>query len=182
MDSNLRPILSSEQIQEKVSLLATAIQRDTDPGTTLHLIAPLKGSFVFLSDLIRAISIPVTIDFASLSSYGKRMTSSGSPRWTLTPANVRQKHVLIVEDIVDTGLTLQTLRAQLLAQEPLSLRSVCLLDKPARRQVDIPIEFVGFTLEDVFVVGYGLDLAEAHRQLPFLAVIDNPKTRIPNSE
>ena len=180
MTGTLTSLLSREQIQATVSRLAATIERETPHGTTLHLIAPLKGSFMFLSDLARAMSIPVTIDFVRLSSYVDRTTSSGSVNWLLSPANVRGRHVLIVEDIVDTGLTLQALRTNLLAQDPHSLRSVCLLDKPARRRLDIPIEFVGFTIDDVFVVGYGLDLAEAHRQLPFIAVIDTTKDRTSN--
>ena len=180
MTDTLIPLLSTDQIQGRVSSLAAAIERQTPPDTTLHLIAPLKGGFMFLADLSRAMSVPVTIDFARLSSYREGTASSRSITWTLTPASVRRRHVLIVEDIVDTGLTLQALRVHLLAQHPLSLRTVCPLNKPARRGYDVPIEFVGFTIGDVFVVGYGLDLAEAHRQLSFVATVAPSRSVTPN--
>ena len=181
MTQHLTPLFSADQIQKRVAQLAVEIERQTPSGARLHLLTVLKGGFMFLADLVRSLSAPVTLDFVRLSSYRGDTESSGTITWALDPADVRGRHVLIVEDIVDTGLTLQAVRTRLLAKHPLSLRTVCLLDKPTRSRCDVPVEFVGFTIEDVFVVGYGLDLSERYRDLPDISSVSRPdKYRAPN--
>ena len=165
----LAALFSAARIQQRVTELAAAIEAETPLEVTIHLVGMLTGGFMFLADLARAFSRPVTIDFVRCSSYGRETVSSETLVWSLEPRDVRGKDVLIVEDIIDTGATLHALRERLLTQHPRALRSVCLLDKPARRRQHVPVEFVGFTIEDVFVVGYGLDHAEQYRHLPFIA-------------
>ena len=167
------PLISAEQIQARVGELATALAHRIPDGEPPHLIGVLKGGFMFLADLVRALPRPVTVDFARLTSYGTGTTSSGEVQLLTAPHPVRDRHVVVVEDIVDTGLTLERLRQHLLADRPRSLTTVALLDKPSRRRSDVPIDLVGFTIEaDRFVVGYGLDLDQHHRQLPYIAVLD----------
>jgi hypoxanthine phosphoribosyltransferase len=133
----------------------------------------LKGAFIFLGDLIRALNRPVTIDFMAVSSYGKNTTSSGEVRVLKDlDSGLQGRNVVIVEDIVDTGLTLAYLQEILHARSPKSLKTACLLSKPSRRIVDVKVDYTGFTIEDRFVVGYGLDYAEQYRNLPYLGVID----------
>jgi hypoxanthine phosphoribosyltransferase len=163
-------LLSQAQIQKRVSELAVEIRRDF-PGD-LHLIAVLKGAFVFLSDLVREIPGRVSLDFMAVSSYAKGTTSSGEVRLLKDlDTSLDGRHVVIVEDIVDTGLTLLYLQEILRARGPRSLRTACLLSKPSRRQVDVKVDYIGFTIEDRFVVGYGLDYAEEYRNLPHIAVL-----------
>ena len=163
------PLFSVDQIQRRVRELADAIEQDVPPEVTIHLVGALTGGFVFLADLARAFSRPVTIDFARCTSYGSGTTSSGSLVWTLLPRDVHDKYVVIVDDIIDTGTTLRGLRAYLERQRPRQLRAACLLNKPTRRKCDVSVEFIGFTIGDVFVVGYGLDHAERYRHLPYIA-------------
>jgi hypoxanthine phosphoribosyltransferase len=138
----------------------------------VHLVAVLKGAFMFLSDLVRHMSGRVTLDFMAVSSYAKAKTSSGEVRMLKDlDSALDGRNVIIVEDIVDTGLTLTYLQDILRARNPRSLRTACLLSKPSRRQVDVAVEYIGFTIEDRFVVGYGLDYAEQYRNLPHIAVI-----------
>ena len=133
----------------------------------------LKGAFMFLGDLIRAMDRPVSIDFMAVSSYGKNTTSSGEVRLLKDlDTGLEGRNVIIVEDIVDTGLTLAYLQEILHARGPKSLRTACLLSKPSRRVVDVKVDYVGFTIEDRFVVGYGLDYNEQYRQLPYLGALD----------
>src|SRR5260221_9337660 len=171
--AELRPaeiLLSEAQIQKRVAELALEIRRDFPDD--LHVIAVLKGAFIFLSDLVRHIPGHVSLDFMALSSYAKGTTSSGEVRMLKdleTPLDGR--NVVIVEDIVDTGLTLTYLQAILRKRNPKSLRTACLLSKPSRRQVDVQVEYIGFNIEDKFVVGYGLDYAEQYRNLPHIGVI-----------
>jgi hypoxanthine phosphoribosyltransferase len=171
--SDLRPmeiLLSKEQIQKRVAELAREIRRDFPDD--LHLVAVLKGAFVFLSDLVRCMDGNVSLDFMALSSYAKGTTSSGEVRLLKDlDTTLDGKNVLIVEDIVDTGLTLTYLQDILRARNPKSLRTACLLSKPSRRQIDVKVEYIGFTIEDRFVVGYGLDFAEQFRNLPHIAVV-----------
>jgi len=173
--TELRPteiLLSAEQIQKRVADMAQEIRRDF-PGD-LHVIAVLKGAFIFLSDLVRHMPGHVSLDFIAVSSYAKGTTSSGEVRMLKDlDTGLDGRNVLIVEDIVDTGLTLMYLQEILRARGPKSLRTACLLSKPSRRQVDVKVEYIGFTIEDRFVVGYGLDYAEKYRNLPHIAVVGN---------
>jgi hypoxanthine phosphoribosyltransferase len=159
-------LLTAAQIHTRVQELAAEIRRDYTPTDELHLVAVLKGAFMFLSDLARAMSGPVSLDFIAVSSYAKGTTSSGEVRLLKDlDSGLQGRHVIIVEDIVDTGLTLTYLQDILRARDPRSLRTACLLSKPSRRQVDVKVDYVGFTIEDRFVVGYGLDLGEQYRNL-----------------
>jgi hypoxanthine phosphoribosyltransferase len=171
--ADLRPaeiLLSEEQIQKRVAELAGEIRRDFPDR--LHLIAVLKGAFIFLSDLVRHMTGPVSLDFMAVSSYAKGTTSSGEVRLLKDlDTTLDGKNVVIIEDIVDTGLTLTYLQDILRARNPRSLHTACLLSKPSRRQVDVRVEYIGFTIEDRFVVGYGLDYAEQYRNLPHIAVV-----------
>ncbi|MBI3490383.1 MAG: hypoxanthine phosphoribosyltransferase [Acidobacteria bacterium] len=163
-------LLSEAQIQKRVAELAADIRRDFPDD--LHVIAVLKGAFVFLSDLIRHMPGHVSLDFMAVSSYAKATTSSGEVRLLKDlDTTLEGRNVIIVEDIVDTGLTLTYLQEILRARNPKSLRTACLLSKPSRRQVDVKVEYIGFTIEDRFVVGYGLDYAEQYRNLPYIAVV-----------
>ena len=164
-------LLSEAQIQQRVHEMALEIRRDFPHD--LHVIAVLKGAFIFLSDLARAMPGHVSLDFMAVSSYAKGTTSSGEVKMVKdleTPLDGR--HVVIVEDIVDTGLTLSYLRKILSERHPKTLRTACLLSKPSRRKVDVAVEYIGFTIEDRFVVGYGLDYAEQYRNLPHIAVLE----------
>src|SRR5262249_2664821 len=143
-----------------------------DSPDDLHLIAVLKGAFIFLSDLVRSMPGQVSLDFMALSSYAKGTTSSGEVRLLKDLDYALQgRNVVIVEDIVDTGLTLHYLQEILRRRNPRTLRTACLLSKPSRRKIDVKVEYIGFTIEDRFVVGYGLDYAEQYRNLPHIAVI-----------
>lgn len=168
--SGVDVLISEGAIQNRIAELAAEIRRDS-PGE-LHLVAVLRGAFMFLADLTRALSGDITVDFIAISSYGEGTTTSGEVRVVKDlETAIDGRDVLVVEDIVDTGLTLTYLRAILSARQPRSLRTVCLLSKPARRRVAVPIEYVGFTIDDRFVVGYGLDHAEHHRNLPYIGVL-----------
>jgi hypoxanthine phosphoribosyltransferase len=165
-------LLPADAIQQRIRELAAEIERDYAGADDLHLICVLKGAFLFLGDLIRAMSRPVTIDFMAVSSYAKGTTSSGEVRLIKDlDSGLQGRNVIIVEDIVDTGLTLAYLQEILHARGPRSLKTACLLSKPSRRQVEVPVEYIGFTIEDRFVVGYGLDYAENYRNLPYITVL-----------
>src|SRR5712692_7111323 len=170
---DLRPhevLISADQIQRRVRELAHEIRRDFPDG--LHLVAVLKGAFMFLSDLVRNIPGQVSLDFMAVSSYAKGTTTSGEVRLLKDlDTTLEGKNVIIVEDIVDTGLTLMYLQEILRARGPKTLRTACLLSKPSRRQVNVKVEYIGFTIDDRFVVGYGLDYAEEYRNLPYIAVV-----------
>jgi hypoxanthine phosphoribosyltransferase len=165
-------LLSTEQIQTRVRELAGEIARDHPEPADLHLICVLKGAFMFQADLIRALDRAVTIDFMAVSSYAKGTTTSGEVRLIKDlDTGLQGRNVIIVEDIVDTGLTLSYLQEILHARGPRSLRTACLLSKPSRRAVDVKVDYIGFTIEDKFVVGYGLDYAEKYRNLPYISVL-----------
>jgi len=171
-------LISADAVRARVAEMAAEIQRDHPEG--VHFVAVLKGAFMFLSDLARAVTGDVSLDFMAVSSYAKGTTSSGEVRLLKdldTPLDGR--HVLIVEDIVDTGLTLSYLQDTLRARGPKTLRTACLLSKPSRRKTDVKVEYVGFTIEDHFVVGYGLDYAEQYRNLPYIGVISSPPPPAP---
>ena len=164
-------LITADDIQRRVRDIAADIARDHPRG--VHLIAVLKGAFVFLSDLARALTVPCSIDFMAVSSYGKSTSSSGQVQLLKDlDSGLEGREVVIVEDIVDTGLTLSYLQDILRARSPRSLRTACLLSKPSRRQTDVKVEYVGFTIEDTFVIGYGLDFAEQYRNLPYIAVME----------
>lgn len=164
-------MISTSQIQDRVAELAQQIRADYPNG--LHIIAVLKGAFIFMSDLVRHMEGNVSLDFMALSSYAKGTTSSGEVRVLKDlDTTLDGKDVLIVEDIVDTGLTLTYLQEILRARGPRVLRTACLLSKPSRRQVPVKVEYIGFTIEDKFVIGYGLDYAEQYRNLPYIGVLD----------
>jgi hypoxanthine phosphoribosyltransferase len=163
-------LVSEERIQSKVAELGQRISEDY-AGEELLLIGLLRGAIVFLSDLMRSIDIPVRLDFIGISSYGAS-TESGAVRLVMDlETDIAGRHVLVVEDIVDTGKTLAYLVENLKARQPASLRVCALLDKPERRQVPIVVDYVGFEIADKFVVGYGLDFAEGYRNLPFVGVL-----------
>jgi hypoxanthine phosphoribosyltransferase len=166
-------LLHEDAIQARVRELAAEIERDHPPGDEIHLVCVLKGGFMFMADLVRAMSARVTLDFIAVSSYAKSTKSSGEVRMLKDlDSGLQGRHIVIVEDIVDTGLTLIYLQDILRARAPKTLRTACLLSKPSRRQVDVNVEYVGFTIEDRFVVGYGLDYAEKYRNLSFIAVLN----------
>jgi hypoxanthine phosphoribosyltransferase len=166
-------LISTDEIQKRVHELAEEINRDYPEDAQLHLVSVLKGAFMFLGDLIRAMHRPVSIDFMAVSSYGKSTSSSGEVRLLKDlDSGLEGRNVIIVEDIVDTGLTLAYLQEILHARGPKTLKTACLLSKPSRRAVDVKVDYIGFTIEDRFVVGYGLDYADQYRNLPYLAVLD----------
>jgi hypoxanthine phosphoribosyltransferase len=159
-------LVPSEEIGEKVREMGVRITEDYR-GEKLLLVGILRGAVVFLSDLMRHLELQCEIDFMEVSSYGAETTSSGVVRILKDlEEDITDRHVLIVEDIIDTGLTLSYLRRFLLARKPISLEICALLSKPSRRQVDLDVKYVGFEVPDVFVVGYGIDYAGAYRNLP----------------
>jgi hypoxanthine phosphoribosyltransferase len=166
-------LISQADIQQRILTLAAEIEGDYPASHRIHLVAILKGGFMFMADLVRAMSERVTMDFMAVSSYGKGTTSSGQVRVLKDlDSNVEGRHVILVEDIVDTGLTLHYLQDLLKARAPLSLKTACLLSKPSRRKVDVKVDYIGFTIEDHFVVGYGLDFDEKYRNLPYIAILE----------
>jgi hypoxanthine phosphoribosyltransferase len=165
-------LVSEEQIQAKVRELGARISRDY-AGRQLTLVSVLKGSLPFMADLMRAITVPVRIDLMEVSSYGGTSTESSGLVRILKDlsASIADEEVLLVEDIIDTGLTLNYLVRYLRGKSPASLRICTLLDKPARRLVEIPVDYTGFTIDDRFVVGYGLDFGEFYRNLRYVGVL-----------
>lgn len=175
-ETAIEVLLSEAQLHERVKQLGAEISRDYK-GRPLLLVGILKGSVVFLADLIRAINIPMEYDFVAISSYGSDTRSSGVVRLLKDlDASIEGKNILIVEDIVDTGWTLRLsyLGENMKARRAASVKVCTLLDKPSRRQVDVGVDYRGFVIEDVFVVGYGLDYNGLYRNLPYVGVV-NPK-------
>ncbi len=171
LDDVDRILIDEEKLQARIRELAAQIEADYADAEDLLLICVLKGGFVFLADLSRAIKRPHQLDFMGVSSYGSG-TESGAVRIVLDlKEDISGRHVLIVEDIIDSGNTLDYMRRNLQARSPASLRICSLLDKPSRREVDVPVDYIGFSIPDEFVVGYGLDFAEIYRNLPFIAVL-----------
>lgn len=169
-----RILLDEATLQERIQELGTQISADYDGKGELLLLCILKGGVMFLSDLIRNITIPHAIDFMAVSSYGSgARESSRNVRIIMDlTADIHQKHVLIVEDIIDSGHTLAHLIPQLKTRDPASLKICTLLSKPSRREVDVLVEYMGFEISNEFVFGYGLDLDEKFRNLPFVGIVD----------
>ena len=168
----MKTLITEKQIGSKVSELAQEIAKDSSSGQ-LHVLFVLKGAFIFCADLLRALShhnLDVTVDYIIAKSY-VGTESSGDVKFSVD-VDIKEKEVLLLEDIIDTGRTLKRLREELMKMQPKSLRTVCFLDKPSRREVDIKVDYVGFEIEDRFVVGYGLDCDEKYRYLPFIAEIE----------
>ena len=172
MHQDIESILMSEEtLRKRVCELGETISRDY-AGKEVLMVGVLRGAFVFMADLARAITIPLAIDFMAVSSYGASTSSSGVVRIIKDfDENVEGKHVLIVEDIIDSGLTLKYLYNQILSRKPASVRICTLLDKPERRKTDVPVDYNGFSIPDAFVVGYGLDYAERYRNLPYIGIL-----------
>lgn len=160
--------ISAEQISARVSELGREITRDYQ-GKELHLICVLNGAFMFMADLVRQIDLPLTMDFLAVSSYGEGTSTSGEVRLVkdLTHS-LSGRHVLLVEDIVDTGLTMRYLLSYLEGHGPESVKVASLLSKPSRRRVEVPVHYMGFEIEDAYIYGYGLDVAHRFRNLPFI--------------
>ena len=166
----MQTFISASDLQQRVRAMGQEIRRDHPDG--IHLVCVLKGAFMFLSDLARAIDGEVTMDFMAVSSYGSSTKSSGQVQLLKDlDTGLEGRDVVIVEDIVDTGLTLTYLQDILRARSPRRLRTACLLSKPSRRKTNVKVEYIGFTIEDKFVVGYGLDYSEKYRNLPYIGVI-----------
>ncbi len=173
MKMKCKTVISEEQIKQKVSELGKIISNDY-AGKNLVLAGVLKGAFVFMSDLTRAITIPHTIDFMAVSSYGAGTSSSGIVRIMKDfDSPITSKHILLVEDIIDSGLTLKYLMNILKSRAPASLAVCALLDKPAQHPNEKLADYIGFTIPDHFVVGYGLDYNQLYRNLPYIGYIDN---------
>ena len=172
MSVRIVTMLSTEQIAARVRELGEAITREYT-GRPLVLVCVLKGSFVFASDLMRAIDLPLRIDFLGTRSYGEGTESSGVVQITQDLSKpIENEDVIIVEDIVDTGLTIAHLMDLLRTRQPRSVKVCSLLHKPARAKVAVNIDYLGFTIEDQFVVGYGLDFAEKYRNLPYIGIVE----------
>lgn len=175
MGETLQKLFDEQEIRAAVHRLAAAITSDFDDEEVV-LVSVLKGSFMFISDLVREMKGPVVVDFLRASSYGSDTKTSGTV--TLTKdleTDIEGKNVIIVEDIIDSGLTLRSIRDMLLARRPRSLKICALVDKRARRKVEIEGDYVGFSIEDGFIVGYGIDYAERYRNLPAIFVVAKEK-------
>lgn len=171
-DYTPKVLISEDQIQTRVLELAEQISADYKDADDLVMVGVLKGSFIFLADLSRRLSIPRTIEFIAVSSYGNGSLASGAVRLVMdVRGNLDGKHVLIVEDIVDTGHTLHYLIDMLKSREPASIRTCVLLHKEHSTEVELDIDYLGFTIGDEWVVGYGLDYAEQDRTLPYIGVV-----------
>jgi hypoxanthine phosphoribosyltransferase len=173
-NDNLEPLFSAEQIQTRISELGAEIARDY-AGQNPLLLGVLKGAVIFLSDLMRAIDLKLGVEFMAISSYGEATRSSGEVKIVKDlDVPIEGRDILIVEDIVDTGLTLSYLMANLRSRGARSVKLAALLNKQERRIREVQIDYLGFTIPDAFVVGYGLDFAERYRNLPYIAVIKDP--------
>ncbi len=172
-------LIESEELQQRIAELGVQISQDYADIEDLILVCILKGGVMFLSDLTRHITVPHEIDFMAVSSYGVGMRTSTHDVKIVLDLNtgLEGKHVLIVEDIIDSGFTLDFVMKMLNARQPASLKLCTLLNKASRREIEIPVHYVGFEIEDKFVFGYGLDLDEKFRNLPFIGVVDLDKLR-----
>ncbi len=165
-------MISAEEISRRVDELAAQISEEYADKGDVVLIGVLKGSFIFLADLSRRLTIPRTIEFIAVSSYGNRSVSSGAVRLVMdVRGSIEGRHVIIVEDIVDTGHTLDYLMGIMASHRPASVKCCALLHKPVRAEVDVVVDYIGFTIPDEWVVGYGLDYAEHDRTLPYIGIV-----------
>lgn len=164
--------ISQRELAARISALGAEIRNDAGPDTPIHLVCVLKGAFMFLADLIREIGGDVTCDFIVVRSYAGTSTTGQVQMIKDLGHPIDDRYVVIVEDIVDTGLTLAHLQEVFHTRKPSRLKTACLLSKPSRRKVEVPVDYVGFTIEDKFVVGYGLDYDEQFRNLPFIGVVE----------
>lgn len=168
-----KPMITQEEMRKRIQELGLRIAKDYQEKDLL-MIGVLKGAFVFFADLTRAIPLPLHVDFLVVSSYGEKKKSSGAVKVISDISqDVKGKDILLVEDIVDSGLTLTFLKKKLMARKPNSLRFCTLLDKPQRRKTEVIIDYVGFTIPNKYVVGYGLDYENKYRNLPYIAVLEN---------
>lgn len=172
MEDKIRVMISEEEIDKKIRYLGEQISKDY-AGKDVHLICILKGSVFFTCELAKRITIPVTMDFMSVSSYGDSTTSSGVVKIVKDlDENIEDKDVIVIEDIIDTGRTLSYLLEILKSRKPASLALCTLLDKPERRTHEVEVDYTGFQVPDEFVVGYGLDYAQKYRNLPYIGVVE----------
>lgn len=172
LDKPVEVLLSDAEIQARVRQLGAELTRDY-AGRKVIILGVLKGSFVFMADLVRAIDLPLSVEFLGLSSYGGGTHTSGEVKVTLDLNHpINGQHVIVAEDIIDTGVTLSYLLRMLSNRQPASLKLCCLLNKEERRQANITPDYVGFTIPNRFVVGYGLDYDEYYRNLPYIGVLD----------
>lgn len=172
MSEKVRVMLSEQQVNQRIQEIGEKISRDYE-GRSVHLVCVLKGGTFFMCELAKRITVPVSIDFMSVSSYGNETKSSGVVRIVKDlDEPLKDKHVIVVEDIVDSGRTLSYLLNILKERGPASLSLCTLLDKPDRRVVDVAVDYTGFEIPDEFVVGYGLDYAQKYRNLPYIGVVE----------
>ncbi|MBP7999665.1 MAG: hypoxanthine phosphoribosyltransferase [Chloroflexi bacterium] len=171
-DSIAYVLIDEMELQKRIRELGEAITAEYEDVADLSLICVLKGAYIFLADLSRAITRPHYVDFMGVSSYGAGTKSSGAVQIIMDlKEDIAGRHILIIEDIIDSGRTLAYMHRNLLARAPASLRICSLLNKPSRREVDVPVDYIGFDIPDEFVVGYGLDYAQFYRNLPYIAVL-----------
>lgn len=172
----LRPLIPQDEIAQLLRRLAWELRRDY-LGEDLVVIGILKGAFIFMADLVRMLDLPLQVDFVRAASYGGGVRPTTAPRFLLRPhLPLAGRHLLVVEDIVDTGRTTSAVLRYLARRRPASMRLCALLSKPSRREVPVVINYLGATIPDLFVVGYGLDAAEEHRNLPYIAYLENEST------
>lgn len=172
MAEHIRVLLSEEKVDERIKTLGEQISKDYE-GKEVHLVCVLKGGSFFMCELAKRITVPVSLDFMSVSSYGSDTKSSGVVKIVKDlDESLKDKHVIIVEDIVDSGRTLSYLMEMLRDRGPASLRLCTLLDKPDRRVVDVKVDYTGFSIPDEFVVGYGLDYDQKYRNLPYIGIVE----------
>lgn len=177
METHLKQLFSPEEIHSTVNRLANEIKKDY-AGKMPLIIGILKGSFIFLADLIRALQMLVEIEFIGAASYGSGDTSSGNVRITKDiDTNIEKRDIIVVEDIVDTGLTLNVIMDHLKAKNPASIKLCALVDKPHRRKLPVKVDYLGFHTKEDFLVGYGMDYQENYRYLPGLYAIDTTRTK-----
>ncbi len=172
MKHSVEVLISEQEVQQRISDIAKEIELKYKNTECLVMIGLLRGSCILLADLSRKLDLPVQLDFMTASSYGDKMESSREVKIKKDlDDEIRGKDVLIVEDIIDTGFTLNKIREMLLMRDPASLTICTLLDKPSRREVNVPVDWVGFSIPDEFVVGYGIDYAQKYRNLPYIGKV-----------